>query len=90
MTKLELQPPTFNVSSPVVGEIYLINLEESWNRVRVLDTSLENDEISVFLIDVGLDEVVKKSQLFYLQEEFFSVAPQVLGSRRLSTKKIHT
>lgn len=77
MTKLELHPPTKKVESPIVGEVYLVNLEESWNRVRVIEIFQDKNEVSVFLIDIGVDEVVKNSQLFYLQKSFFSVPPQV-------------
>lgn len=85
LTKLELYPPSVPVESPIVGEIYAANLEESWNRVKVLNISAEKNEASVLLIDIGTNEVVKTSQLFTLQSIFFSVAPQVLHNLSLSS-----
>ncbi|KAK6617757.1 hypothetical protein RUM43_013985 [Polyplax serrata] len=78
MTKIELHPPTVKVQMPLVGEVYLVNIEESWNRVKVLEVSPEKETASVFLIDIGVDEVVKLSQLFYLDKSLFSVPPQAI------------
>ena len=76
MTSVELDPPKNKVITPFAEEIYAVNLEDTWHRVKFIKTK-ENKKGLVLFIDSGEEEEVELSELYYLDSVYMRLPPQV-------------
>lgn len=78
MTQLELDPPERKVKVPVPEQIYAVNVEDTWNRVKFIGTK-GNNIGTVFFIDSGEEEEVELSELYFLEPSYLDLPPQALS-----------